>query len=105
MIEIKADILEYLGKVNDGVLALLSLSYDGEYYESTFFYKDRLVILTTEERLEEKLGCVIEDWEGYNSLMLDIIKKLVPYDEMIGRVDEFDLSKYGLEFGLTQSET
>lgn len=101
--EIKADILDYLGKVDEGILVMLSLSYEGEYYESTFYYKDRLVVLTPDEKLEEKLGSVIEDWEGYNDLMLDIIKKLVPYDEMITRVDEVDFSQYGLELGMTQS--
>jgi hypothetical protein len=28
--------------------------------------------------------------------MLEIMKKVVPYDEMINRVDDFDPSKYGL---------
>jgi hypothetical protein len=28
--------------------------------------------------------------------MLDIMKKVVPFDEMITRVDDFDPSKYGL---------
>ena len=97
--EIKADILDYLGKVDEGILVMLTLSYEGEYYESTFYYKDRLVALTPDEKLEEKLGSVIEDWEGYTDLMLDIIKKVVPYDEMISRVDEVDFSQYGLGLG------
>jgi hypothetical protein len=97
--EIKADILEYLGKVDDGIIVLLSLSYDGEYYESTLYYKDRLVALTPGEKLEDKIGSVIEDWEGYNDLMLDILKRVVPYEEMIARCDEIDMSQYGIGLG------
>ena len=97
--EIKSDIIDYLGKINDGIIVLLSLSYDGEYYEGTLYYKDRLVALTPDERLEEKLGSVIEDWVGYNELMLDILKKVVPYDEMITRVDDVDMNQYGIELG------
>lgn len=99
--DIKVDIIDYLGKIDDGIIVLISLSYDGEYYEGTFYYKENLIALTPDETLEEKLGSVIEDWEGYNELVLDIIKKLVPYDEMIKRIDDLDLSQYGV--GLTHS--
>lgn len=99
--EIKADIIDYLGKINDGIIVLLSLSYDDDYYEATFFYKEQLIALTPDEKLEEKLGSVIEEWDGYNDLVLSIIKKLVSYDEMIKRIDDLDLSQYGL--GLTHS--
>jgi len=97
--EIKADILEYLGKVDEGIIVILSLSYDDEYYECTLYYKERLVALTPDEKLEEKLGSVIEDWEGYNDLMIDILKRVVPYEEMISRVDEIDMSQYGVGLG------
>ena len=99
--DIKVDIIDYLGKIDGGIIVLISLSYDGEYYEGTFYYKENLIALTPDETLEEKLGSVIDDWEGYNELVLDIIKKLVPYDEMIKRIDDLDLSQYGI--GLTQS--
>lgn len=94
--EIKADILDYLGKVDDGIIVLLSLSYDGEYYEGTFYYKENLIALTPDENLEEKIGSPIEDWEGYNELVIEIIKKLVPYEEMVKRIDDLDLTQYGL---------
>lgn len=94
--EIKADILDYLGKVDDGIIVLLSLSCDGDYYEGTFYYKENLIALTPDEKLEEKLESPIEDWEGYNDLVIEIIKKLVPYEEMITRIDDLDLTQYGL---------
>jgi hypothetical protein len=58
-----------------------------------------LVALTPDDKLEQKLGSVIEDWDGYNDLMIDILKRVVPYEEMIGRVDEIDMSQYGIGLG------
>jgi hypothetical protein len=94
--DIKFDILDYLGKYDDGVIVILSMLYDGEWYEASFYYKEDLVSLTPDEKLEEKLGCQIEDWEDYTKLMLDIIKKLVPYEQIINQVDNLNPADYNL---------
>lgn len=98
---ISVDILDYLGKHEDGILALLSLGYQDKYYEATFYYTKEMVALTPDDKLEEKLLCQIEDWQGYNNLILNILKRVVPYEEMINMVDNFNPEKYGLY--LTQS--
>jgi HEPN domain-containing protein len=85
------DIIEYLGKFEDGVLALISLNYENEYYDATFFYKEDFVTLTIDEKLEEIIG-EIEEWPGYNNLVLDIMKKVVPYEEIITRLDKVDVT-------------
>lgn len=85
------DIIEYLGKFEDGVLALISLNYEDEYYDATFFYKENFVTLTIDEKLEEIIG-EIEEWSGYNNLILELMKKVVPYDEIISRLDKVDVS-------------
>jgi HEPN domain-containing protein len=85
------DIIEYLGKFEDGVLALISLNYEDEYYDATFFYKENFVTLTIDEKLEEIIG-EIEEWSGYNNLVLELMKKVVPYDEIISRLDKVDVS-------------
>ena len=88
------DILEYLGKVEDGVLVLLSFNIDNEFYDSTFYYKEGYVTLTISEQMEEHIGYVIEEHPEYSSIILSIMEKVVPYDEIIGRLDELDLSGY-----------
>jgi hypothetical protein len=98
MEEIKFDIVEYIGKLDDGIYVSLSLNYNDEYFDSVFFYKKDLVALTPDERLEELLGCEVEDWVGYGSLMLKIIDRVVPYDEMINRIDEFDKNVYKIVY-------
>jgi hypothetical protein len=94
--KIKVDVLDYLGKHEDGILTLLSLSYKDEYYEATFFYTKDLLALTPDEKLEQELGSIIEEWEGYNQLMFDILNKVVPYNEMINIVNDFEPDKWGL---------
>ncbi len=83
------DIIEYLGKYEDGVIALISLKYEDSYYDATFFYKDEYVALTIDEDLESIIG-VVEEWEGYNDLVINIMNKVIPYDEIINRLDEIE---------------
>ena len=90
----KFDIIEYLGKLEDGVIVIISLNYEDEYYDSTFYYKNQFVTLTVDEKLEEVLGKTIEEWSGYNKLVLEIIEKTIPYDEIVTRLDEIDLLDY-----------
>ena len=96
--EIKFDIIEYLGKTNNGIFVLLSLSYDDEFYDAIFYYKEKLVALTIDKKLEIILGCEIEDWSDYNKLMLQIISKVLPYDEAKNIVNEFDKNLYQIYF-------
>ena len=89
----KFDILDYLGKFEDGILVLISLNYEDNYYDSTFFYKENFVTLTIDEELENIIG-EIEEWDGYDKLIVDIMSKVVPYDEIITRLDPVDVSNY-----------
>jgi hypothetical protein len=93
---INFDILDYLGKHEGGVLVLLSLSYKGNFYDSTFFYTEDMFAITPDEKLEEDLGCQIEDWQGYSDLSLRILKSVLPYSEIINLTTDFNPSDWGL---------
>ena len=41
MDKFKISILEYLGKLEQGVLVLLSIVYNNQYYEATFFIQTK----------------------------------------------------------------
>lgn len=90
------DIIDYLGKHQGGILTLISLGYEGDYYEATFFYTNDVLALTPEEKLEEKLDSIIENWSGYDQLMIDIMKKVIPYNEIVNIVNDFEPEKWGL---------
>ena len=92
--EIKADIVDYMGKYENGVLVLLSINGDGSFSEGTVFYTEDSLVLTVDYTIEEKLNGPIEAWSGYKELLESIFKKLVPCDEIYNRIDEFDLYKY-----------
>lgn len=93
-LEITADIVDYLGKYENGVLVLLTIGYKGEFTEGTIYYSDQALALTVDESIEEDLGMRIEFWPGYRDLLISILRKVVPYNEIINRLDEIDTSKY-----------
>ena len=90
----KFDIIEYLGKIEDGALLILTLNYEDEDYEASFYYKNQFVTLTVDEAWEEIIGCEIERWKRYNKLVLEIVERVVPYNEIINTLDEIDLDYY-----------
>lgn len=90
---VDADIVDYMGLVEDGVLVLLSLNFDGSFYEGTIFYSEKDIVLTVDSYIEEKLG-VIEKWEGYENLLKSILSKLIPYTEIKNRLDTVNFQNY-----------
>ncbi len=92
--EIKADVIDYMGKYEGSILVLLSLICDGEYTEGTIIYNEENILLTVQHSVEDKLGGPIELWEGYKSLLETILSKLVPAGELIGRLDDVNFSEY-----------
>jgi hypothetical protein len=92
--EIKADIVDYMGKYESGVLVLINLNIDGRFYEGTLFYSDKELVLTPDEQVEKVIGMEIELWDGYKTLLENILKKLIPYEEISKRLDEVDFEKY-----------
>lgn len=93
------DIIEYSGKIkiensSELVVVILSLNYEDEYYDASFVYdSNNFITLTIDSKLEEIIG-VIEHWEGYNQLIIDIKDKVLPYEEVVVRLDEIDISGY-----------
>lgn len=82
-------ILEYLGKVDDAILVLLSIIYNEKYYEATFLYNKEDILLTASEELEQDLGYEITEDSEYVDVLRNILKQIVPYNELINRIDDF----------------
>lgn len=91
---INIDIVDYMGKFNEGVFVMLSVNYNNEFYEGTLFYTETDVRLTVDSRIEESLGCTIENWDGYMNLLEKTLRKCVPYSEIISRLDEVNFDDY-----------
>jgi hypothetical protein len=87
-------ILEYLGKIEEGILVLISIVYNDKYYESTYFYTTDQIVLTVSEELEADLGHKIQDDPEYTEVIKFLLRKVVPYNEMIKRIDEVDFRRW-----------
>jgi hypothetical protein len=94
MTKFTPSVIEYLGRIEPGVLVLISIVYQENHYESTFFYTKDQMVLTTSEELESKLGYSINQDPEYNQLILDVLKRVIPYTEIYNRIDEVDFSKW-----------
>ena len=92
--KINADILDYMGKYESGILVLINVGVDDRFYEGTIFYSDKDIVLTVDNSIEEKLGTQIELWSGYKDLLESILIKLIPYEEISQRMDNVDFEKY-----------
>lgn len=96
--ELTFDIIEYMGKLDDGIFVLLNLNIDNtDFYDAVFYYKDNLVALTVDERFEKMIGTPIEDFSGYNQLMVGIISRVLPYKDAINIVNDFDSNIYQIK--------
>lgn len=93
MTKFDISINEYLGKVDNGVLILLGILYEGKYYEGTFFYTDKDIIFTVSNELEEIVGDIKQN-EEYVPMLRTILKKIVPYQEMINNIDPVDFGRW-----------
>ena len=104
MAKFDVSILEYLGSIENGISALLSIIYDNTYYESTYFYTDEQLILTVPEELEIILDHKISEDEEYISLIKSIIKKVVPYKEIYNRIDPVDFNRWSYKEDIKKVE-
>jgi len=93
--KITADIVDYLGKYDNGVLVLLTIGYNNESYtEGTLFYSNQMLVLTVDETVEESIESPIELWEGYRELLESILKRVVPYDDIINQINDIEIPSY-----------
>ena len=90
---ISVSILEYLGKVEDGVLVLIGVVHNKVYYEATFFYTEMAMIFTISEELEAVIG-EIKNHPEYTLILRDLIKMVVPYSQMYDSIDPVNFARW-----------
>lgn len=90
----KPSILEYLGTINNGILVLVSIVYKEKYYESTFYYTDKDILLTVSKELETDIGHNIKEDENYIILIKEILKKIAPYEGTIKSLKPINFNRW-----------
>lgn len=90
-------ILDYLGKIEKHVMCLLSVGYNGNFYDCTFMYDDETFMFTEDDDLNIDLGHNIEEDTDYATLLRAIYNKVLPYKEIYNSLDEFNLDKWYID--------
>ena len=91
---IETSILDYMGKIEQSIFVLVSFVYNDKYYEGMFVYTDEKIMLNVDDEFEKILGCDIKKHKEYEDILRFLIKNVVPWSEMINRIDDVDLSAY-----------
>ena len=90
----KISILKYIGLLNEGVLMLISIIWNEKYYEGTFYYTDKDILLTVSNELEIDMGHKIKDDENYVSVLKELLQKMAPYDEVKNTLKPIDFKNW-----------
>ena len=93
MNDFQFSVLEYMGKLENGVLVILSIIYKKRYFEGTFFYTDQDMVFTISEELQELIGD-IKKHPNYIDMIKKILKMVVPYNEIYNQLDPADFNKW-----------
>ena len=95
-------IKDYMGRVGDGILTLVTIVNEGVVYDATYWYNAENQVVTIPDELKTILGVAdIEDHKEYQQLLLKLKKISVPHGDMINSIDDLDLAKYTPEEILT----
>jgi hypothetical protein len=92
--EIKADVIDYLGKMDDGVVVSVGVLFEEIYYNGILFYSNNNIVLSMSDSFEKKIESPIELWENYKLLLEIIFSKLENPTTIINSLKEFEISKY-----------
>lgn len=86
-------VIDYLGKFENGVLVLIAITFDNQYFDATFFYTKEELVLTISDEMEEIVGD-IKEHPNYKDLILLTLKKVLPYHDIADRIDDVDFGKW-----------
>ena len=82
-------ISSYLGRLEKGVLVLLSIMYDSESYEGTYWYTDEYKVLTLDGELDEIIGN-IQEYEDYDNIMEYLRENTSEFEEIFQTLNEVE---------------
>ena len=86
---LSVSVIDYIGKIKDGIAILLSLNIDDEIYELVFWFNRTLnYTLTVDDKLMKTLGLDnIYDYPYIDKLIDLIFKTIPPVEEIFDKYD------------------
>jgi hypothetical protein len=87
--EVSISIVDYIGKVKNGVAVLLSLNIDDKIYQMIFWFNSKSkYVLTTDEKLTELLNITtIYEYEHLEDLLMKIFTVLPPVKDLFEKFE------------------
>lgn len=81
---ISFSVIDYIGKIEDGIALLLSMKVDDELYELAYWFnKKGGYVLTADKYFLDKYNLIeMKDFQGYEQLIYLINKSLPSHDEI-----------------------
>jgi hypothetical protein len=95
MDQVDVSIIKYLGKLEGGILVLISITFIEEEFtfDATFFYTDTQILITINEDIEEIIGD-IKLHPYYTNILKLCLRKVIPHNELIDNIDPLDVKPY-----------
>ena len=95
MDQVDVSIIKYLGKLEGGILVLISITFIKEEltFDATFFYTDTQILITINEDIEEIIGD-IKLHPYYTNILKLCLRKVIPHNELIDNIDPLDVKPY-----------
>lgn len=84
------NINSYMGIYEKGVMVILSIKYNDEFYEGTYWYNNEIEVLTLNESLREQFPNIQED-ESYEDIIEFLKESSLDYDKAILKLKEIEI--------------
>jgi hypothetical protein len=84
---LNVDIIDYKGKLDDGIVVSIGVLLDDIYYNGILFYSESDILISMNDSFETKIGMPVESWDNYKTLLDDYITYTIPYGiTSLGRI-------------------
>lgn len=95
MNDVGVSVIKYLGKVGDGIIALITITIPQRdlSFDATFYYTQTQMIVTIPEDIEELIGD-IKNIQEYETILRLCLRKVVPHDQLWDNIDPLDVKPY-----------
>jgi len=80
-------IKDYIGNLEGGVTALISIIYNDKYYEGIYWYTNTTQVITFPHDLEKEMGVKVEDFIHFEKIQKHLRSLEVGYDTIIDNLE------------------
>jgi hypothetical protein len=87
-------IIDYIGKIENGIVVTLGITEESEYYDAILVYGEKHFTITFPEERDMGFGSDLTTCPIYADILNQLSKQLIPYDELVDSIDEVNWSDF-----------